>query len=121
MEYHPTIQTTIFISLFLVVYLVVLLKNTIKNAIDLYDFLLLSSVAIIPSIFVLFPKFSEFLARLFGVAFPFVVLFSLLLLIIFVYLYRLVVKINNLNNKNILLIQELALLSKKILEKKNNE
>lgn len=121
MEYQPTIQTAVFILLFLVIYLVILVKNTIKNSIDLYDFFLLSSVAIVPSIFILFPKFSTLLARLIGVAFPFVLLFSLLFLIIFIYLYRLVIKINNLNNKNILLIQELALLSKKLLEKKNNE
>lgn len=117
MEYQPTFQTVIFISLFLIIYLIALLKNTIRSSIDFYDFLMLSSVAIIPSIFVFFPKFVVNVARLVGVEFPFELLFGSLFLIVFVYLYRLVIKMNHHNNRNNLLIQELSLLRQKLQQK----
>ncbi|MBM4140176.1 MAG: DUF2304 domain-containing protein [Nitrospira sp.] len=120
MEYHPTIQTVIFVTIFLIVYLVALVKNTIKNSIDFYDLILLSSVAVIPSIFVFFPKLVVSLARIVGVEFPFLLLFGSLFFIVFVYLYRLVIKINQHHNRIILLIQEFSLLIEKLQKKKAN-
>ena len=118
MEYYPTIQTVIFATIFLIVYLVALIKNTIKNSIDFYDLILLSSVAVIPIIFVFFPKLVVCLARIVGVEFSFLLLFGSLFLIVFVYLHRLVIRINQNHNKIILLIQELSLLLEKIQKEK---
>lgn len=120
MEFHPSLQTVVFISVFLLVYLVVLLKNAIKNTIDLYDLLILSSIAIAPSIFVFFPNIVVRIARLVGVTFPFLLLFGFLFFIVFVYLYRIVVKINNHNNMNKLLVQELSLLRQKLQQQEVN-
>ena len=120
-EYHPSIHTIIFISLFLIVYIILLLKNTIKSDIDFYDLLLLSSVAILPSIFVFFPRFVVWLAKLVGVEFPFLLLFGSLFLFVFTYLYRLVIKINQLHHQNILLIQELSLLRQELFKKKEGK
>lgn len=120
-EYHPSIHTIIFISLFLIVYIILLLKNTIKNDIDFYDLLLLSSVAILPSIFVFFPKFVVWLAKLVGVEFPFLLLFGFLFLLVFIYLYRLVIKINQHHHQNILLIQELSLLRQELFKRKEDK
>ncbi len=122
MDYQPTsLQTIIFLSLFLIGYLFVLLKNAHKYKIDLYDLLLLLTVAVIPSIFAFFPKFSQQLAQLFGVLFPFVVLFGALFFIVFVYLYRLVIKINSQNQNIIMLTQELSLLRQKMQQDVNCE
>lgn len=118
MGYRPTLHTIIFVSAFLVAYLVILIKNVKKNAIDFYDLLMLSTVAIVPSIFVFFPGTVSYLAKLTGVAFPFLLLFGLLFLIVFVYLYSLVIKIKNLDNRSILLIQELSLLRKELQQRK---
>lgn len=114
MEYHPTVQTIVFVSLFLVLYLVILLKNAIRSTIDFYDLLMLSSVAIVPSVFVFFPSLAGYLAHLAGVEFPFVLLFGGLFLIVFVYLYRLVIEINHHHGRITVLIQELSLLRQQL-------
>ena len=120
MAYQPTIPTVIFISLFLLVYLVVLLKNTTRNTIDLYDFLILSSIAIVPAIFVFFPRVVVFLARLSGVEFPFVLLFGGLFLIVFTYFYRLIIEINHHRSRIVLLLQEVSILRQKLQQQKLN-
>ncbi|MBF0280896.1 MAG: DUF2304 family protein, partial [SAR324 cluster bacterium] len=94
MEFQPTLHTIIFLSVFVCVYLFVLLRNTIKNSIDLTDFLLLSSVAVIPLFYILTPNFFVFLAKLIGVSFSFLILFGSLSVLAFVYLYRLNLKLN---------------------------
>jgi len=114
LEYYPTTQTIIFLIIFLIGYLLILLRFSIRNYIDLYDFLMLSSLALVPSIFVFFPKFVVRLARLIGVEFPFLLLFGFLFLIVFVYLYRLVIRITDQNNKIALLVQELGLPRQKV-------
>jgi hypothetical protein len=110
MIYQPTWQTTVFIALFFFLYVVVLLKKTLKDSIDFYDLLLLSSVAIIPTAFVVFPQMMVKLAQIVGVAFPFLLLFGGLFLIVFIYLHRLVVKMNHQEHRIIVLLQELSLL-----------
>ena len=110
MIYQPTHQTIIFITLFLVLYLFFIIRKTVKNDIDLYDLLLLSTVAIIPAIFVFFPKIVASLVLLIGIGFGLSMLFGLLFLIIFIYLYRLVLKSNRNHKMIVLLIQEISLL-----------
>ncbi len=114
MVQSPTIQTTIFISLFLIGYLFGLLRNATKHTIDLYDLILLVSVAIVPSVFVFFPEFTDKLSKFLGVLFPFVVLFGLLFFIVFVYLYRLVVKTNHHKFSINTITQELSILRHKL-------
>ena len=121
MEYTPSIHTLIFVSIFLIVYLIILIKNTIRNSIDFYDFLLLSTVALIPSFFVFFPKVVVSLARIVGVEFPFLILFGSLFLIIFIYLYRLIIRINSNHNRIITIIQEFSILSNKLHQEKKND
>lgn len=121
MVQSPSIQTTVFITLFLTGYLIGLLRNAAKHKIDLYDLILLLSVAIVPSVFVFFPVFTDKLAKFLGVFFPFVILFGILLFIIFVYLYRLVVKINYHHNSIIALTQEFSLLRQKSKKKSEKE
>jgi hypothetical protein len=48
MAHAPTTQTTLLVLAFVAVYLVVLFRNTVRDHIDLYDFMLLSLVAVIP-------------------------------------------------------------------------
>ncbi|MBF0289794.1 MAG: DUF2304 domain-containing protein [SAR324 cluster bacterium] len=117
MEFQPTPQTIIFLSFFIVIYLFVLLRNTIKNTIDLYDFLLLSSVAIIPLFYILTPELVVFLARLTGVSFSFLLLFGSLFVVTFIYLYRLNIKLTAQQKKIILLTQEVGLLRQALTQK----
>jgi len=121
MEFQPTLQTIIFLSLFVCVYLFILLRNTIKDAIDFYDFLLLSSVAVIPLFYILTPDFVTFLARLIGVSFSFLILFGSLLVIAFIYSYRLTLKFNAQNKKIVLLIQEIGLLREALVQQKKKK
>ncbi|MEQ8969653.1 MAG: DUF2304 domain-containing protein [Coleofasciculus sp. C1-SOL-03] len=114
MNYTPTPQTIIFVSIFIIGYLFILIKKTIKNTIDLYDLLLLSSLAIFPGLFVFAPRFVENLAHLIGVEFPFVILFGSLFVCVFIYLYRLIIKVNKQDKLNLLLIQEISLLKQRI-------
>ena len=75
---------------------------------------MLSAVAILPALFIFWPAFANKAASLAGVAFPFVVMFSALLAILFIFIHRLVSIVHRLNADNRLLIQELALLREKV-------
>ncbi|MDI6751267.1 MAG: DUF2304 family protein [bacterium] len=119
MTYQPTLQTTIFILLFLVLYLFLIIRKAVKNDIDLYDLLLLSTVAIVPTIFVFFPKIAVVLAALIGVGYLFFVFFGLLFLIIFIYLYRLVLKSNRNHKMIVLLVQEISLLKERLKDRED--
>ncbi|MBF0290347.1 MAG: DUF2304 domain-containing protein, partial [SAR324 cluster bacterium] len=110
MDFQPTLQTVIFLSLFIFFYLIFLLRNAIKYTIDLYDFLLLSTVAIIPLFYILTPELVVYFARLIGVSFSFLLLFGSLFVVTFVYLYRLNLKLNAQQKKIVLLTQEAGLL-----------
>ncbi|MDZ4785591.1 MAG: DUF2304 domain-containing protein [bacterium] len=109
-RHSPSTITIFFLIIFLVIYIGWLLRNTIKNKIDLYDLLLLSTVAIVPTGFVLFSDIAYKISDLLGVTFPFVLLFGLLFLLVFVSLYRLVKRVNMLSRNNVTLIQEISFL-----------
>lgn len=110
----PSLHTMIFIAIFLVAYIGYLLRNTVRNQLDLHDLLLLSSVAIVPALFVFFSDAAYFFAGLLGVAFPFLILFGALFFLVFICLYRLVRKVNTLTQRNTSLIQEISLLKEEI-------
>ncbi len=103
-------QTVLIIMAFVFVYLSVLFHKTVKGALDLYDFFMLSAVAILPAILALFPRFAFMISQWIGVGIPFVLMFGGLFLVIFVFLHRITEKVNLLENRTRLLVQENALL-----------
>lgn len=118
-NYLPTTQTILFIAIFLVAYISYLLRSTLKQKIDFYDFLILTAVGVLPSIFAFFPQSTLQMTRFIGVRYPFVVLFGALFFVVFYYLFRLVIRINKLAQQERALAQELAFLRDKITLKKN--
>lgn len=118
MNYQPTLPTLIFTTLFLMIYMLVMLKKTIRRKIDLYDLILLSSVAIVPAIFVYFPIVGTVLTQLTGVLFPFILIFGALFLIVFVFIYRSITQQNEIEKKVILLTQEISILKESLSKRK---
>jgi len=72
----PSAVTVAIISGFAFIYMLVLLRKTLQGKFDLYDFLVLSMVAILPAGFALFPRLAYLISHLTGVVFPFVVMFG---------------------------------------------
>lgn len=105
-----TIQTIVIVAVFAFGYLFSTVRKTARQQLDLYDLVMLSTVAVIPIAFLLFPSFGYWLADLAGVGFPFVVMFGVLFAILFVFIHRLTVKLHRLEKYNRLLIQEVSLL-----------
>jgi hypothetical protein len=119
---HLSLQTVLIVSLFALCYLYFTARETAKHKLDIYDLIMLSAVAIIPLVFVLFPMFSDWVAKVSGVAFPFVVMFGLLFAILFIFIHRLTAKIHQLECCNRLLIQEVSLMRAEIGEtQKDND
>ena len=113
-DHIPTVETVVFVSGYVIIYLFFLIRNTIRDQLDLYDFILLSMVSVMPLAFIYFPHTILFLTRFSGVTFPFVLLFGGLFLITFIMLYRHTVISHKLQKTNWKLIQELALLRLKL-------
>jgi len=105
----PSLHTILLIGVFAAWYLIFIARETARQRLDLYDFAMLSTVAVIPLGVVIFPQAAVRLAEIAGVGFPFVVMFGVLFAILFIFIHRLTVKIHRLENDNRLLIQELSL------------
>ena len=110
-----TNRTVVFLTIFTVTYMLFILAKAGKRNLDLYDSLMLSTAAIIPLFFALFPSYVFTLSELLGVGFPFVILFGILFIVLFVFVQRLTVNFHRLELDNRLLIQEIGLL-KQIIE-----
>ena len=110
MSDYEHIKTTVVIIIFSICYLISIVRRTAKNQMDLYDLMMLSTVAIIPSLFVLFPHLTEKITRSMGIGFPFLLLFGSLIAVLFIFIHRLTEKIYKIESDNRLLIQELSLL-----------
>jgi hypothetical protein len=108
--HDPNPQTVILVGLFALAYMVTLLRKTARHQLDLYDFFMLSTVAILPALLVLMPSISDWIAVISGVTFPFVVMFGLLFVFIFIIMHRMTIKLHRLENQNNLFVQELSLL-----------
>lgn len=104
---HP--QTAFLVLVFLGLYELFLLWRLSKIEFDLYDFFMLSLVALVPAFFVVFPKVILTATDLVGVKFPFLLLCGGLFLAIFLIIYSLIRRINASNRKIVTLAQELAL------------
>lgn len=120
-EITPAPQTILFLSIFLLLYLAFLFHRTVKGKVDLYDFFLLSLVALLPCLFAFFPKAGIEFTHFLGVKYPFVVLFGLLFFVVFFYLNRLVVRLNDLRTRERALAQEMALLRQQLESDKKNK
>jgi hypothetical protein len=116
----PNTATVLVISAFAVVYMLILLRKTLQGKFDLYDFLMLSMVAIIPAGFALFPRLTYWLTQLSGVGFPFVLMFGVLFLVVFVFLHNMTARLHKLERQNGVLIQEQSLLSLELKTRENN-
>ena len=112
--YSPSIQTLIATGVFTFGYLSFLFVKTASKKIDLYDFVMLSNLALTPCVFLFFPDFSHFIAKLFGVRFPFVILFGLLFFVVFILLNRILRSIHRLEAQNRRLTQELSVAEAKL-------
>jgi hypothetical protein len=112
--FQPNPQTVVAIAAFCVVYLAVLLRRTLDGRLDLYDFLSLSAVAVVPSAFVFFPRFAETVGTLVGVEFSFVAMFGALFVVLFMSIHKLTINVHELEVQNRALIQELALLEERV-------
>ena len=108
------IKTIILIALFAFGYLFFIIRKTARHQLDIYDLVMLSTVAIVPIVFVAFPAFAYWLANIAGVEFPFVVMFGMLFAILFILIHRLTVKIHRLESDSRLLVQELSLLQQTV-------
>lgn len=108
--YELNLNTQISIGLVCLGYLVYLVRSTSRNHIDIFDLILLTSVAIVPLIFTFFPSIGTLLTQITGVGFPFLLLFGGLFLIIFIHMNHLIIQLNRLRHQNRIMIQELGLL-----------
>jgi hypothetical protein len=82
--------------------------------VDLYDFVLLLSVAAIPLLFVGWPRFTAFVGEVFGVALPLTVMFGLLFVSVFIILHRSLSRIHRLEMQVTALTQEVALVDDRV-------
>lgn len=112
--FQPNPQTVGVIGVFCVVYLVFLLRRTLHGRLDLYDFLSLSAVAVVPSVFVLFPSVASAVGTLMGVEFSFVAMFGALFVVLFMSLHKLTIHVHQLEVRNRELIQALALIDQQV-------
>lgn len=117
----PSAQTVILVSAFATIYLVLVLRKTLSGKFDLHDLFMLSLVAILPATFTLFPHLAENLARISGVAFPFVIMFGALFLAVFIFMHTITARIHKLERQNVALVQELALLNTEFEIARNNQ
>lgn len=117
----PSNETVVVISAFALIYMVVLLRKTLQGRFDLYDFLMLSMVAIIPAGFALFPKLAYLISHLTGVVFPFVVMFGALFLVVFAFMHNITARLHKLERQNWALIQEQSLLTLELKAKESGK
>ena len=116
----PSAETVAVISVFALIYMLVLLRKTLQGKFDLYDFLMLSMVAIIPAGFALFPKLAYLISHLTGVVFPFVVMFGALFLVVFAFMHNITQRLHRLERQNWTLIQEQSLLALELKSRESN-
>lgn len=102
-------ESQIFIITFFIIYIIFLVRKAAKDQLDLYDFIMLSLIAIIPTGFVFLRGVVVSVSKFINIEFPFLLLFSALHLVSFIYLYSLVVRINKLHKKLISSVQEAAI------------
>lgn len=106
----PQVQTIVVVAVFACVYLFYIFRKTIYGQLDLYDLIMLSMVALVPALFTFLPGLALRVSDALGVAFPFVVMFGMLFVVIFVLLHRMTTTIHKLEHRTRSLVQENGLL-----------
>lgn len=117
----PSPATVVIISAFALIYMLMLLRKTLQGKFDLYDFLMLSMVAIMPAGFALFPTLAYLISHLTGVVFPFVVMFGGLFFVVFAFLHTMTARLHRLERQNCALIQELSLVALELKAKERGQ
>ena len=95
--YNPTWPSIISVCLFGSVYLTGLIRKMMRRPIDLYDYMVLSLLAI--------PAIVKLGAELGGVRLPFIIMFSALFVVLLIISHRPTSKITKLENYNRILVQ----------------
>jgi len=108
-----TDQAFYVVVFFVMAYLYILIKKTVLRKVEVIDFLLLSSVAIFPAIFVLFQDFTLLVANSIGIRSPFILMFAGLFLVLFWLVHRLCERLMSAELRCRTLVQELALSNKR--------
>ncbi|MGE3974329.1 MAG: DUF2304 domain-containing protein [Bdellovibrionales bacterium] len=109
MRHFATPEIKLVLIAFFALYFIFLIRRAQKDRLDLYDLVMLGSVATFPLIFVLFPAVSLKITEIIGVQLPFLWLFGTLHLISFVYLFSVASRIKKSENRLITLTQEMAM------------
>ena len=110
----PSIHLFTIILIFGVAYTYHVVQKLRCREVDLYDFVLLLSVAAIPLLFAGWPNFTAFVGDVFGVALPLTVMFGLLFVSVFIILHRSLSRIHRLEMRVIALTQEVALIDDRV-------
>jgi hypothetical protein len=100
----------ILFSVVSVLYVVFLTRSLINQKIELYDALHLTTIIAIVSIFILLPEIGERISKTINVKFPFVIMFSLILIEVYYFLHRMVIRMHKQDLAIRKLTQEIALL-----------
>jgi hypothetical protein len=93
-----------------VIYMVFLTRSLVNQRIELYDALHLTSIITIVSVFTLFRQIGEKISEILNIKFPFVIMFSLILIEVYFFLHRIVIKMHRQEVAVRRLTQEIALL-----------
>ena len=112
--FQPNPQTVVAVGVFCVIYLAFLFRRTIRGRLDLYDFLTLSAVAVVPSAFVFFPSFAQAVGTVVGVEFSFVAMFGALFVVLFMSIHKLTIHVHELEVRNRELIQAIAMIEQQV-------
>ena len=108
--YVMSFNATVFIVSFSLLYLVVVVRRIASSRLGPEDALLLSTLALVPIAYVLFPHYVSAVTRLVGVEFPFLLMFGFFHFITFVLIDRVLKGVAQ-HQKNItILSQEVGLL-----------
>ncbi len=110
-EYTSAPQLVAIVSVFAAAYAYYVVQKLRRRTVDLYDFLLLLSLAGLPLLFVAWPGFATWVGRFFGVALPLTVMFGLLFVAVFIILHRSISRIHKLEVRLTQLVQEIGLIS----------
>lgn len=113
-NFQPSLQTIIMISAFTLLYLLGLARQTVRGRLDFYDLAMLSMAALLPGLFVFLPRIADLVGAFAGVAFPFVVMFGALFLVVFLFLHRMTIEMHRSQKSNRLLVQEISLLREEL-------
>jgi hypothetical protein len=101
--------TQISVLSFSLIFFIFLLRQAKTSSISVYDFILFSLIFLIPLFFIFFEDTSKLISGYLGIEFPFVLLFSVLILALFIIAIRLTIKLFKLRETVVKLIQKEAI------------